>query len=168
MAGQIVFYGEFLIFKGHNTPTDVIFHVSNMRIRLEFPETVLFTFPIRARVTDMNYAQHVGNDRFLVFAQEARSAWFAHLGYQDSDIEGCNAILADAAVQFMAEAFAGDELKVEIGLGGWHKYGLDILYRVVRGSEVVALMKTATLLRDNQSQKLVAPPEKLLQKVKST
>lgn len=167
MAGQIVFYGEFLIFKGHNTRTNVIFHVSNMRIRLEFPETVLFSFPIKARISDMNYAQHVANDRFLVFAQEARSAWFAHLGYQDVDIEGCTAILADSAVQFMAEAFGGDDLVVEIGLGGWHKYGLDILYRVRRDDDVVALMKTATLLRDNQSQKLIAPPEKLLQKVKS-
>ncbi len=102
----------------------------------------------------MNFAQHVSNDRFLVYAQEARSAWFDSLGYIDMDVEGRSSILADAAVQFMAEAFAGDELVVQLGLGSWTKYGLDLLYKVSRGSDTVAMMKTAILFRNNETGQL--------------
>jgi len=138
-----------------------------MRIRLEFPETVLFSFPIRPRVTDMNYADHVGNDRFLIYAQEARAAWLAAMDYREINVEGCTTIVADAAIQFLAEAFAGDELTVELALGGWHKYGFDLMYRIVRGDDVVAIMKTALLMKDNVTGALVAPPEGLVRQVKA-
>lgn len=115
----------------------------------------------------MNFAQHVGNDRFLVYAQEARSAWFAHLGYTDTDIDGLSTILADAAIQFTAEVFGGDELDVQLALGGWTKYGIDLLYRVARGNDTVALMKTAMLFRSNETGQLEAPTALFKSKVES-
>ncbi len=115
----------------------------------------------------MNYADHVGNDRFLIYAQEARAAWLASMDYREINVEGCTTIVADAAIQFLAEAFAGDDLVVELALGGWHKYGLDLMYRIVRGDEVIALMKTALLMKDNKTGLLVPPPEALVRQIKA-
>lgn len=136
-----------------------------MRIRLDLPKTVLFNYQIIARVTDMNHGGHVGNDRFLSFAQEARSAWFQSLGYHEMDVEGCNVILADAALQFLGEVFAFDELDVTLYLGDVHKYGMDLYYALVVKGKEVARLKTAMLFRSNDTQELCPPPEALMTKL---
>ena len=135
-----------------------------MRIRLDLPETVLYQYEITVRVTDINYAGHVGNDRFLAYAQEARCGWIESLGYKEWDIEGCHTILADGALQFMNEAFASDRLIVTIYLGDIHKYGIDLFYSVKNGDKEIARMKTAMLFRSDESQALNAPPSLFLEK----
>lgn len=135
-----------------------------MRIRLDLPETVLYQCEISVRVTDINYAGHVGNDRFLAYAQESRCEWIESLGYKEWDIEGCHTILADGALQFMNEAFAGDTLDITLYLGNVHKYGVDLFYRVKNGDKEIARMKTAMLFRSDETQSLSAPPEAFLSK----
>ena len=132
-----------------------------MRIRLEMPQRVLFDLPIIIRVTDMNYGGHSGNDRLLVFAQECRNAWFQSLGFTELDVDGCSSIMADAAVQYLAEGYAGDQLNVTLFMGDQNKYGFDLYYLVsmADGSEL-AKMKTAILFRD-ASDKLCPPPKAL-------
>ena len=135
-----------------------------MRVRLELPETVLYQYEISVRVTDINYAGHVGNDRFLIYAQEARSAWIESLGYKEWEIEGCHTILADAAIQFMNEAFASESLVITVLLGDQHKYGIDLYYSVTRAGDEIARMKTAMLFRSEETQQLSAPPSQFINK----
>ena len=130
-----------------------------MRIRLDIPQTVLFSMEISVRVTDINYAGHLGNDRLLVYAQECRSAWFASLGFNELDIEGCNTIMADAALQYVNEAFANESLTITLFLGEQHKYGFDMYYLVARDEDVICKMKTAILFQKDGS--LTAPPSSL-------
>ncbi|WP_283786655.1 acyl-CoA thioesterase [Bermanella sp. WJH001] len=130
-----------------------------MRIRLDLPQTVLFSMEISVRVTDVNYAGHLGNDRLLVYAQEVRSAWFASLGFNELNIEGCNTIMADAALQYVNEAFANDSLTITLFLGEQHKYGFDLYYLVARGEDEICKMKTAILFQKNGA--LSAPPSSL-------
>lgn len=130
-----------------------------MRIRLDLPQTVLFSTQISVRVTDVNYAGHLGNDRLLVYAQEARSAWFASLGFNELDVEGCNTIMADAALQYVNEAFANECLKVTLFLGDQHKYGFDMYYLVSRDEDIICKMKTAILFQ--KEGVLTAPPNSL-------
>jgi len=130
-----------------------------MRIRLDLPQTVLFSMEISVRVTDVNYAGHLGNDRLLVYAQEVRSAWFASLGFNELDIEGCNTIMADAALQYVNEAFANESLTITLFLGEQHKYGFDMYYLVARDEDVICKMKTAILFQKDGS--LTAPPSSL-------
>ncbi|MGR6873712.1 acyl-CoA thioesterase [Pseudomonas sp. HK3] len=135
-----------------------------MRIRLELPQTVLFSIEVSVRVTDINYAGHLGNDRLLVYAQEARSAWFASLGFNELDIEGCNTIMADAALQYVNEAFASDVVSVDLYLGEQHKYGFDLYYLVRRGADEICRMKTAILFQ--KEGRLTAPPNGLFKRFK--
>jgi len=134
-----------------------------MRIRLDIPQTVLFSMEISVRVTDINYAGHLGNDRLLVYAQECRSAWFASLGLSELDIDGCDTIMADAALQYINEAFALETLTIDLCLGDTHKYGFDLYYLVHRGDVQICKMKTAILFR--KEGVLVAPPDLLMDKI---
>lgn len=135
-----------------------------MRIRLEIPKTVLFSMEITVRVTDINYAGHLGNDRLLVYAQECRSAWFASLDFHELDIEGCNTVMADAALQYVNEAFAFDQASIYLYMGDIHKYGFDLYYEVKRGDTDICKMKTAILFQKEGA--LVAPPAALMQHLK--
>ena len=136
-----------------------------MRIRLDLPQRVLFKLPVTVRVTDMNYGGHLGNDRLLAYAQECRDAWFKSVGFTELDVDGCNTIMADAAIQFLQEGYAGDELDVVLYLGGQHKYGLDLFYTVLLADKKeLARMKTAILFR-NEKDELCAPPKVFLEKL---
>ena len=136
-----------------------------MRIRLDLPQRVLFKLPITVRVTDMNYGGHLGNDRLLAYAQECRDAWFKGMGFTELDVEGCNTIMADAAIQFLEEGYAGDELEVAMFLGEQHKYGFDLYYSILLSDQKeLSRMKTAILFRNDQN-KLCAPPEALLKQL---
>ena len=136
-----------------------------MRIRLDLPQRVLFKLPVTVRVTDMNYGGHLGNDRLLAYAQECRDAWFKSVGFTELDVDGCNTIMADAAIQFLQEGYAGDELDVVLYLGDQHKYGLDLFYTVLLADKKeLARMKTAILFR-NEKDELCAPPKVFLKKL---
>ncbi|EAT13304.1 acyl-CoA thioesterase [Bermanella marisrubri] len=135
-----------------------------MRIKLQIPNTKLLSTEIQVRSTDMNYANHLGNDRILAYAQELRSAWFSLLGFSELDIDGCNIVLADAAIQFQAEAFAGEVLTGVLFLGEQNKYGFDLYYQFTNQSgESVATAKTAVLFRGPSG--LCAPPDSFLNKL---
>ena len=113
----------------------------------------------------MNYGGHLGNDRLLAYAQECRDAWFKSVGFTELDVDGCNTIMADAAIQFLQEGYAGDELDVVLYLGGQHKYGLDLFYTVLLADKKeLARMKTAILFR-NEKDELCAPPKVFLEKL---
>jgi acyl-CoA thioesterase FadM len=118
---------------------------------------------ITVRVTDINYAGHLGNDRLLVYAQECRSSWFASLGFYEPDIDGCNTIMADAALQYINEAFALDTITIDLFLGDTHKYGFDLYYLARRGDKDICKIKTAILFQKKGG--LVAPPDALMNKI---
>lgn len=138
-----------------------------MRIRLDLPQRVLFKLPVVVRVTDMNYGGHLGNDRLLAYAQECRDAWFKSLGFTELDVDGCNTVVADAAIQFLQEGFAGDQLQITLYLGGMHKYGFDLYYTIHKSDQTeLSRMKTGVLFRSPKDE-LCSPPLTLLEKFNS-
>ena len=42
------------------------------RLKLDFPEPVIFATELEVRADSINYGGHVGNDRFLSLAQEGK------------------------------------------------------------------------------------------------
>ena len=131
-----------------------------MRIKLVFPEKVVFTTQVPIRITDINYGNHVGNDRMLTLAHEARVQWFASLGYSELEVDGNGLIMADAAIQFLAEAFYGDDLIIEMGIDDIRSSSFDVHYRfLVSRNNVkieVARVKTAMVFF-NYSVRKVSP-----------
>lgn len=136
------------------------------RIHLTLPGTYLFDCELPVRVSDLNYGGHVGNDRLLTFAQEARVLFYRQHGIESEvKIDGTiGQIITDAAVVYKAESFLGDVLHIQIGASDFNKYGFDFIYRVsnkLSGKEV-AHIKTGVVCFDYEKRKVCSVPARLL------
>ncbi|GLQ32779.1 thioesterase family protein [Litoribrevibacter albus] len=102
------------------------------RLTLELPETFVFSCQQVVRVTDLNYANHLGNDAMISLLHEARCQFLAHFGFSESDIDGLGLMVTDLATIYKSECFAGEELTFEVGVMDFNKYGCDVIYRVTK------------------------------------
>jgi acyl-CoA thioester hydrolase len=131
------------------------------RLHITLPERFLFETTLEVRITDINYGGHLANDRVLSLVHEARVRFLRHHGFSETNIHGKAIIMADAAVVYRAEAFAGDVLRVEVGAREINRYGCDLVYRLsdqASGREV-ALVKTAIVFFDYGRRRLTTAPE---------
>jgi acyl-CoA thioesterase FadM len=53
------------------------------RIKIDLPAKFPFSARIPVRITDINFAGHVGNDTILSIVHESRTQFFTHLGYTE-------------------------------------------------------------------------------------
>jgi acyl-CoA thioester hydrolase len=134
------------------------------RIKLQMPEKTIAVFPVRVRVTDINYGNHVGNDAFVSIIHEARMQWLQQLGYTELDIEGTGLLITELIVEFKSEVFYGAVLDVSIGMGEISKAGFELYYQLCmqRNNETVlaAVAKTGMICYNYTAKKVAAIPEK--------
>lgn len=130
------------------------------RLRLELPDELPFTTEIDVRVTDVNYGRHLGNDAMLGMIHEARFQFLRGHGLSEHDIDGTALVVADAAIVYLAEAFAGDRLRFEVGVGQLARVGCDMFYRVTRLEDdtQIAEAKTGIVFVDPTTRRPVAVP----------
>lgn len=131
------------------------------RLTLELPETFVFSCQQVVRVTDLNYANHLGNDAMISLLHEARCQFLAQFGFSESDIDGLGLMVTDLATIYKAECFAGEELTFEVGVMDFNKYGCDVIYRVTKneGQTLVAQAKNGVVFFDYHQRKLAHVPE---------
>lgn len=114
------------------------------RIKLDFPaEQVVFSTQMTVRSTDINAANHLGNESLVAMLSEARALFLAHAGVLEMDATGAGTIVTDLATVFRAEAHARDQLRFDVGLMDFNRYGGDIVFRVTRPADgaLIALAK---------------------------
>jgi 4-hydroxybenzoyl-CoA thioesterase len=130
------------------------------RIKIEFPTAFLFQTDIRVRVTDANYAGHLGNDSVLSLVHEARDRWLRSLGFTELDVDGASIIMNDAAIMYRSEAYPGEILRVEVGVGDTHRKGCDVLYRItcIADDREVVRAKTGIVFYDFIEKRMVMVP----------
>lgn len=140
------------------------------RIKIELPNTFSFQTSVKIRVTDINYGGHVGNDNILSIMHEGRLQYLKHLGFKSEiDIaQNIGLIVSDAALQYKAESFHGDEIDLKIATADFNKYGFDMLY-LLNNSESgkeIARGKTGIVYYNYVMKKVAPVPQELLQKLK--
>lgn len=138
------------------------------RIRIVFPDQVLFETQIPVRITDLNYGNHVGNDVYLRYLQEVRAEWVKSAGYaSETAIEGGGLIMADAAVSYRAEVFYGQTLKAELAADEISRSTFDLVYCLtdVETEQVVLLAKTGMVFFDYENRTIIPIPPKFLMKL---
>ena len=57
------------------------------RVKIDLPQTWLFSVDLPVRITDINYGNHLGNDALVGLLQEARVRWLNQFGWTEL-IEG--------------------------------------------------------------------------------
>lgn len=85
-------------------------------MKIDMPSKWAYTTKIKVRVSDLNYGNHLANQQFLAYAQEARVRFFAHYGFTELDFGGVALIQADAALTYLGEGHLGDVVEIRIAL----------------------------------------------------
>ncbi|MBD3219757.1 esterase [bacterium] len=117
-----------------------------------------FSTDLVVRVTDVNYGGHLGNDRLLALLHEARVAYLAEHGWSEMDCAGTGLIMTDAAIQYRAEAFAGDVLRIEVAPAEPARTGFRFFYRVTRqGDEALIALGETGMACFDYARRRVAP-----------
>src|SRR4051794_31818945 len=104
------------------------------RIKIPLPDHFNFSTVLPVRITDLNYGSHVGNDTVLSLVHEARVQYLRHFQYTELDMEGVSLIMGDAALEFKAESFYGDSIRIFVVAGDFTKVSFDLYYKLVRES----------------------------------
>lgn len=131
------------------------------RLDLKAREPYPFACELTVRTTDLNYGGHLGNDRLLALVQEARVAFLATHGWTELDCGGAGLIMADAALVYRAEAFAGDVLRFEVAAVEPSRASFRLAVRATRAADggEVALVETGMVCFDYAQRRPVALPD---------
>lgn len=140
------------------------------RVKINIPDKKpLFTTQIPIRITDMNYGNHLGNDRILAIAQEARVQWLKSIGHSELDIGGCGLIMADAMVTYRNEGLYGDLLNISIFSSDTSTVSFDLLFQVTTQRQdkeiLIAQIKTGMVAFDYAKKQVVSIPASFIEKL---
>ena len=132
------------------------------RVKIELPKEFIFKTEIPIRINDINYGGHLGNDAVLSIAHEARLRFLKQHNFTELDAGGAGIIMVDAAIQYKAEGFYGDIIKVEIAVTDITGVSCDLVYRCTNKNTgtVIAIVKTGIVFYDYNRKKIVSFPEK--------
>ena len=112
------------------------------RLTLEFPEDQFcYSTHLTVRVTDINAANHLGNDSMISMISEARARFLFEFGIEETQEDGTGIIVTDLATTYRAEAHARDQLLFEVGVMDFNTYGGDITFRGFKDGKVFLNMK---------------------------
>jgi acyl-CoA thioesterase FadM len=132
------------------------------RLILTFPEDqYYYTTLLTVRVTDINAANHLGNDSMISMISEARARFLFEYGVPEMERDGTGIIITDLATTYRAEAHARDQLLFEVGVMDFNKYGGDIIFRVTRPKDktLVAMAKQGFVFFNYKTSQVVAMHE---------
>lgn len=137
------------------------------RVKLNLPEEFVFETQLDVRVTEINYGNHVGNDRMVSLLHEARLRFLREYDFAEFNIGGVGIIVTDLVVCFKAESFVGDVLTFHVGVTDFNKYGCDIIYKVENKEQqkLVAEAKTGIVFFDYDERKVTRTPRIFLEKI---
>ena len=133
------------------------------RIRLKPLDHYPFRTKITVRVTDLNYGGHLGNDSLLSLVHEARVVFLASRGFSELDCGGVSLTMGDAAIVYQGEAYAGDDLNIEVAAGEPSASGFRFFYRLTRSSDgqKIALAETGMVCYDYEAKEIMLLPNEV-------
>ncbi|MCK7547812.1 thioesterase family protein [Marinobacter koreensis] len=132
------------------------------RIKLSFPDDVfIYETQMPVRITDINGANHLGNDALISMLSEARAQFMVKYGVEETGNKDIGIIVTDLATMYQSESFFPEMLRFEVGLMDFNKYGGDFVFRVTKAEsgQPVALAKYGFVFFDYQQREVVPIPE---------
>jgi acyl-CoA thioesterase FadM len=131
------------------------------RLHLSFPEDqYYYSTQLTVRVTDVNSANHLGNDSMISMISEARARFLYECGVDEKESGGIGIIVTDLATTYRAEAHSRDHLLFEVGVMDFNRYGGDITFRITRPRDnvLVAMAKSGFVFFDYGKGRVVPMP----------
>lgn len=131
------------------------------RLKLDFPDDAFqFSTELPVRITDINGANHLGNDALISMLSEARAQFLVSAGIEETRRDGTGIIVTDLATMYQSESFFPEVLRFEVGMMDFNRYGGDFVFRVSKAAsgQSVALAKYGFVFFDYENKKVVPMP----------
>ena len=140
--------------------------------KLISPNNYCYSTDLQIQISDINYGGHVGNERYLLFAQEARMRFLNTFGYSEINFGPYGIVVAEASIEYFAELFHPDKITVSISLDNIGRSAFDCYYKIERMHHemytIVACIKTNMVCYDYKERKVKSIPEDIKQKLIAT
>jgi acyl-CoA thioesterase FadM len=138
-------------------------------VKIDFPSQALYSQQLRVRITDINAANHLGFDNMVGILNDVAAGFLEAHGVSRTAPGGISVIFTDLSVRYMAEAFFGDILTVEVALGGRSPKGIDLLLKTTNrdSQKIISLARIGILFFDYQQRRPVPVTEDFLQRISS-
>ena len=85
--------------------------------KISIPAPFCFQTSLTVQVSDINYGGHVGNERYLLFAQETRMRFLSTIGCSEQHFGPFGLVLTEAHVEFFHELFHGNTIRISLAIG---------------------------------------------------
>ncbi len=130
------------------------------KIKIPHLNHVHFSTDITVQIGDINYGNHLSNDAVLKLCHEARLRFLNHFGYSEMDVAGAGLIMADAAIQFLNQAFYGDKLCFAMAIEHIGSAGFAMVTEISCPAKNIdiARVKNGMVFFDYSSQKITKTP----------
>jgi acyl-CoA thioesterase FadM len=135
------------------------------KVQIQTPESYQHTSIIKVRVTDLNYGNHLANDKIQTYLQEARIDFLAEHGLSELNVgSNTSLIQGDAAIVFKSEGFLHNEIEVKIAIDDISNSSFDFVYQLTNLStnKLLALAKTRMVCFDYEVRKVRPVTDELL------
>lgn len=134
------------------------------RVKIVLPDQIpLFKSRISIRITDLNYGNHLGNDRLLGILHEVRVQWLHSIGLTELNIGGCGLIMADVMIRYQNEGFYGDVLAITLYAAAIGQSTFDLIYEIKAERDgkqfSLAVAKTGMVCFDYEIRKMISIPD---------
>jgi YbgC/YbaW family acyl-CoA thioester hydrolase len=125
-----------------------------------------FSIPIKIRVGDLNYGNHVGYQNYFLFFQDARIAYLRQFNCSEMDIEGYGMIISEADCRYKRELFLNDDIEVKCRVSSITSMLFRMSYQIERSGELCSTGTTTNLCYDYKEKQRVNLPERFIQSIK--
>jgi acyl-CoA thioester hydrolase len=114
------------------------------RQKVMFAHKLPFRTTLSVRVSDLNYGGHLGNDAILGMIQEARIQLLNQFTYTETNLDGVSLIMTDVHINYLGEAFLGDNLEFRLGTSDVKDRSFDMLIEIHRLADAKIIAKART------------------------
>jgi YbgC/YbaW family acyl-CoA thioester hydrolase len=123
---------------------------------------------ITVQIDDINYGGHVGNERYLLFAQETRMRFLQTIGHTEINFGEFGIVVAEAGIEYFTELFHGDLITISISIDNISRVAFDCYYKIEKTLNekpiITACIKTNIVCYDYKEKKVRSIPEDIRNK----
>ena len=132
---------------------------------ITIPSPFCFETALTVQVSDINYGGHVGNERYLLFAQETRMRFLSTIGCSEVHFGPFGLVLTEAHVEYFHELFHGNTIRISLSIGTLSRASFDCFYLIkllkIEEEIEVATIKTSMVCFDYKERKVKSIPDEL-------
>lgn len=126
--------------------------------KITIPSPPCFQTTIAVQIGDINYGGHVGNERYLLLAQETRLRFLETIGCSEMKFGEYGLVLAEATLEYFHELFYRDLITIHLSIGNIGRASFECFYSIEVEREnkkiTAAIIKTNMVCFDYQERKV--------------